>query len=149
MMRMAFKELLRKWRWSLTFALNLGLGFIGFISILSYRQAIEKNIETNSKAVLAADLSISARKTIPEDVLLKVDQVLTEFKFVNFQRSKVVELFAMMQKGTKSQLVTVKAVDDLYPLYGEIQLSEKVIKSSDSKSIKNTHLGLSRIKRSS
>ena len=64
--KLALKELIVKWKWSLIFICNLAFGFIGFTAVLSYQDAINKNAKTNSKQILSADLAISARKKIPE-----------------------------------------------------------------------------------
>lgn len=131
--KLAVKELVVKWKWSLIFILNLAFGFIGFSTVLSFQNSIEKNAKANSKQILSADLAISARKKIPEAELKKAEDYLTS-KNIKFTKTKVTEFFAMASAKDRSHLVLVKAVDNLYPLYGELLLTNSKI-NRDSKKL--------------
>lgn len=131
----AFKELIRKWQWTLVFIINLSFGFIGFISLLSFQSAIEEKILTNSKQILTADLSINARKKIPLTEIEKVRKTLQELNIEIESNSYFIELLGMLKTDTKSQLVSIKAIDDKYPFYGDLELSETKSKFSENKKI--------------
>ncbi len=135
--KLALKELANKWRWSLIFVLNLAFGFIGFTTVLSFQNAIEENAKANSKQILSADLAISARKKIAETDVQKAEDYLKS-KNIQFKRTKVTEFFAMVSQGDRSHLVLVKAIDNLYPLYGELALTKSTIKRDSEKSIFNS-----------
>jgi hypothetical protein len=49
--KLAIKELIVKWKWSLIFICNLAFGFIGFTTVLSFQNAIEQNAKANSKQI--------------------------------------------------------------------------------------------------
>lgn len=135
--KMALKELLVKWKWSLVFVCNLAFGFIGFTAVLSFQSAIERNARNNSKQILSADLSISARKKIPDSELKKAEDYLKS-KNIIYSKTKVTEFFAMISVKDRSQLVLVKAIDNLYPLYGELILTKSTIKKDSQKIIFST-----------
>ncbi len=135
--KLALKELATKWKWSLIFVCNLAFGFIGFTTVLSFQNAIEQNAKANSKQILSADLAISARKKIPDSDIQKTEDYLKN-KNIKYSKSKVTEFFAMISQGDRSHLVLVKAVDNLYPLYGEIILTQSKIKRDSTKSIFNS-----------
>ena len=134
--KMAIKELFVKWKWSLIFVCNLAFGFIGFTAVLSYQAAIERNAKKNSKQILSADLAISARKKISDLELEKVETYLKNKK-ISYTRSKVTEFFAMVSIKDRSQLVAVKAIDSVYPLYGELTLTKSTVRKDSTKSIFN------------
>ncbi len=135
-LKLAIKELVIKWKWSLIFVCNLAFGFIGFTAVLSYQAAIERNAKKNSKQILSADLAISARKKIPELELGKVEDYLRD-KNISFTKSKVTEFFSMVSIKDRSQLVAVKAIDSVYPLYGELTLTKSTVGKDSAKSIFN------------
>ncbi|MBL7546224.1 MAG: hypothetical protein JNL11_20555 [Bdellovibrionaceae bacterium] len=132
--KLAFKELFVKWKWSLIFIFNLAFGFIGFTTVLSFQNAIEENAKANSKQILSADLAISSRKKIPDSEITKTENYLAKNK-INYTRTKVTEFFAMVTSGTRSHLVLVKAIDNLYPLYGELILTRSTIQNHSPKPI--------------
>lgn len=132
--KLAIKELIVKWKWSLIFVCNLAFGFIGFTTVLSFQNAIEQNAKANSKQILSADLAISARKAIPESELKKAEDYLNKSN-ISFTRTKITEFFAMVSFGERSHLVLVKAVDNLYPLYGELILTNSTVTKDSQKAI--------------
>jgi putative ABC transport system permease protein len=117
--------------------LNLAFGFVGFTAVLSFQNAIEENAKANSKQILSADLAINARKKIAETDIQKAEDYLKS-KNIQFKRTKVTEFFAMVSQGDRSHLVLVKAIDNLYPLYGELALTKSTIKRDSEKSIFNS-----------
>lgn len=136
-LKLALKELTTKWKWSLVFICNLAFGFIGFTTVLSFQNAIEQNAKANSKQILSADLAISARKKIPDSEIQKAENYLKN-KNIKYSKTKVTEFFAMLSQADKSHLVLVKAVDGLYPLYGELTLTQSKISRDSTKSILNS-----------
>jgi putative ABC transport system permease protein len=122
MIKYAIKEIFRKWKWSLIFCLNLSFGFIGFISLLSFQNSIEEKVLLNSKQILSADLSVNARKKIPATEIDKVKKVINELKIEIQAESYFIEFLAMLKTESKSQIVSVKAIDSNYPLYGDLEL---------------------------
>lgn len=133
-LRLAVKELLKKWKWSLVFIINLSFGLIGFTSIMAYQKAIENNLTSNAKQILSADLSISARRRLTTTEINKAESFLTENKIM-FVKTEAMDFFAMLNFKGKTQLVLVKAIENSYPLYGQIELETKLITNQSDKEI--------------
>lgn len=130
MIRLALKNLLRSQRIVILLILNLSLGFSGFVAVESFKNSLEKQIQENSKNLLTADLAFSARRGLTDSEIQSVDVILGDA----VKTSMLFDFYAMMNVGSQSRLVLVKAIDDNYPLYGEIELKDgKIIRSEDSK----------------
>ncbi|MBV2167540.1 MAG: FtsX-like permease family protein [Bdellovibrio sp.] len=130
--RLAFRELLRSWRFGLFFIFNLSLGLAGFVSLQAFNTALEDQLRANAKFILSADLAVSARREITDEELKKMQAVLP----VGADQSKIYEFFAMLSSAKGSRLILIKAIDQSYPFYGELELkSGKVIRHGTSKEI--------------
>lgn len=130
--RLAFRELLRSWRFGLFFIFNLSLGLTGFVSLQAFNTALESQIKANAKSILSADMAVAARRELTEDEQKKMQAVLP----AGTQESKIYEFFAMISSKKGSRLVLVKAIDKAYPFYGELVLrSGKVIQQDSEKEI--------------
>ncbi|OGG96079.1 MAG: hypothetical protein A2527_12225 [Candidatus Lambdaproteobacteria bacterium RIFOXYD2_FULL_50_16] len=116
--RLAFKELINHRGFSLFFLANLTIGLVGFIALDSFKLSLKNHIENKSKAILAADLSVYAARpfTLEEETLIDGQMpkgtVLT--KEINFM--------SMIRGPKGAKLVEIVAVDQGYPLYGEMTL---------------------------
>lgn len=130
--RFAVRELIYNWKISLFFILNLSIGLIGFVTLDAFNQSLQAYLQQNAKKILAADLSISARRQISDDEKAAARQVMG----TPLEESEVYQFFAMLNAGTQARLVSVKAVDQNYPFYGELKLeSGTIIKSGSTKKI--------------
>ncbi|MBX3034519.1 MAG: FtsX-like permease family protein [Bdellovibrionaceae bacterium] len=117
--RWALRELRRSWRMSLFFVLNLSLGLTGFIALEAYKTALENHLRSNRQQILGADLALSARRELTDEELSALRDVTGDAP-----GSVVYDFFAMVASPQGSRLVLVKAIDDRYPLYGELTLSD-------------------------
>lgn len=117
LLRLAFRELKRGWRFGLFFIFNLSLGLTGFVSVESFKAALETVITANAKSILSADLAVAARRELTEEEQSKLRQVMAES-----QESKTYEFFAMLSSSKGSRLILVKAIDQNYPFYGALKL---------------------------
>lgn len=132
LLRLALRELRRSWSFGLFFIFNLSLGLTGFVTLEAFNQALENQIKENAKAILSADLAVSARRELTEDEVAKMKSALPS----GTQDSKVYEFFAMMNSSKGSRLVLVKAIDKGYPFYGEMELqSGRTIHAQSEKEI--------------
>lgn len=118
LLRFAFKDIFRHWRFSLFFVLNLTIGLSGFITIETFKDGLESYLKNNAREILGADLSVSVRRefSIEEQKVLNglpQDGVSVGYDF-----------FAMASTPKNSRLVLVKAIDDAYPLYGDLEGDE-------------------------
>lgn len=130
--RLALRELIRSWRFGLFFIFNLSLGLTGFVALQAFNAALENEIAGNAKAILAGDVSVSARRELTEEELAGVRSTLPSGSV----ESKNYEFYAMLSSDKGSRLVLVKAIDDKYPLYGTLSLSSGAeIQSQSAKEI--------------
>ncbi|MFN7729775.1 MAG: ABC transporter permease [Bdellovibrio sp.] len=103
--------------WVAIFLVSLSLGLFGFVGLESFRSALETNLRLNARNFLSADLAVSSRRLISEAELTQIREGL-RIK----SESHMTEFFSMAASDQASRLVQVKAIDDNYPLYGNLKL---------------------------
>lgn len=132
--RMALKEIIRHKRFNFFYLIHLSLGLIGFISVESVKNSIESYSQSNSKQILSADLSVSARRKISDREIQVVEKIVG----TQAEKSEIFEFFAMASSASSSRLVLVKVIDDNYPLYGNMLLAsgKKIDSPADKSSLK-------------
>jgi putative ABC transport system permease protein len=118
LLRWALRELIQNWKTSLVFILNLSLGLIGFVTLDAFNGSLTKYLESNAKKILSADVAVSSRRPISDEEIKRTREIIGE----PLKESQLFEFFAMMSAGEQSRLVSIKAIDENYPFYGEIQL---------------------------
>lgn len=99
------------------FILNLSLGLTSLLAIEGLGGSIRSTISQQSKNILGADLTISARRPISDRDIEKAKSILpTDHKY-----AYVKELYSMV-RGEKpnSRMVQVKAISGEFPFYGTI-----------------------------
>ena len=132
LLRLAYRELIRSWRFGIFFIFNLSLGLTGFVSLKAFNSALENEIKSNAKSILSADLAVSSRRELTVDE----EKAMRETLPVGTREGKIYEFFAMLSSNKGSRLVLVKAVDEAYPFYGDLQLhSGRKIESGSPKDI--------------
>ena len=95
----------------------LSVGVAAVVGVGALVGAVEGGLQAETRELLAADLKVSARRPLPDDL----DEFLGERPF---RRSNVLELAAMAlhAEAEASRLVELKVVDELYPFYGDLVL---------------------------
>ena len=99
----------------LLFMSSIILGVAALVAINSFNDNLVRDIDTQSKSLLGADMTVGGRKPIPESLLRSLDS-LTEVK------STEVELFSMsyLPAAKESQFVRLKGFTGDFPYYGNI-----------------------------
>ncbi len=115
--RLALRELKRGWRFGLFFIFNLSLGLTGFVSVESFKSALQTVIANNAKNILSADLAVTARRELTAEEQEKMRSVMT-----GLPESQTYEFFGMLNSSKGSRLILVKAIDKNYPFYGTLKL---------------------------
>ena len=134
--RLAWRELKRSWRFGLFFIFNLSLGLTGFLSLQAFNEALTNEIQSNAKAILSGDIAVSARRELTETEIKEMRSVIP----AGAVEGKTYEFFAMLSSSKGSRLVLVKAIDDTYPFYGDLELrSGKKISYGSEKEILKDH----------
>ncbi len=114
------------------FVMNFALGLVGFLCVEAYKDSITEYMAENSKSILTADLSVSVRRNFTE----KEKSDLIKALPVDAQISESYDFFSMLQFEDQNRLVLIKAIDERYPFYGEIELETgKRISGADPKAI--------------
>jgi putative ABC transport system permease protein len=127
-LRLAIREILSQPKFSIFFVINLAFGMLGFFTLLLLKQSIQTAIETQSRAMLSADISISSRRPITREEDQKIKDVisLTDGTYDKDRRSEITEMFSMLASSNETKstslLVQVKSVDLQFPLFGSLAL---------------------------
>lgn len=137
-LKIIWNEILQNKKFSLLFIVNLMVGLLGFSVLDGFKRSFEFRLQKASKDLMAADLSISARRSFTDSELDLVKDMIG----AGSQISKQVSLYSMAASPKRSALVELKAIDNRHPFYGTISLSDDVAISRDSKHSLNDNLEL-------
>ncbi len=100
----------------LLFMSSIVLGIAALVAIQSFGDNLREQVENEAKALLGSDLEIESRDTIPQSVFQLIDSLgLTTSREVSF--ASMVQF--LPDSGTR--LVNVRAVEQGYPFYGELE----------------------------
>ena len=116
--RLVSQEIRRHLKFSILFTLNLSLGLIGFLTLHAYQQAIQKEIASRSRAMLTADLSVTARRQLSQEE----NQIMRKLLPEGTMSCETVDFFSMVSGANRSRLVQVRAIEGDFPFYGELKL---------------------------
>ncbi len=119
--KLAWREIYNSRRFSLFFIFNLAIGLSGLVAIDSLKHAIEHTLQQKAKGLLAADLSVEARRLLTP----KEEEKLYKRLPLSYEESKVFESFTMVASPTSSRLVELKAIEENYPFYGNLLLKNQ------------------------
>ena len=119
-MKLALKLLIRDWRGGeltlLLAALIIAVGTVTTITLFVDR--LQQALLLESASFIAADRVISASRPIETALLARADEY-------NVQRSATVSFLSMVFSDERAQLAAVKAVDDGYPLRGQLIIADE------------------------
>lgn len=97
----------------------------GFNSVLFLREIVEKSVQSQSRQILGADLSISVRRQLTDTELSKINSILDPKLQSTILQT---EFFGMVESSKEVRLSQVKAVSEGYPMYGQLlDVDEKEI----------------------
>ena len=104
------------------FAACLAVGVAAVVAVAGLSSALDGTIRAQARQLLAADLAVSSRRPIPQDVLAAVDG-LTGVRRIRVRELPSVVSAAPVGEGIPgaSVLCELKAVGEGYPFYGELQ----------------------------
>lgn len=98
------------------FAACLALGVAAVVTVAGLSTALEATMRSRAREILAADVSVSARRALPADIEAK-------FSGLGLQVTRLREMATLVAAPSgRSQLVELKVVDGEYPFYGELTL---------------------------
>lgn len=114
--RLAVREIRNSRRFCAFFVFNLALGFFGFLALDAFKGSIEASLAAQSRQLLGADVSVSARRPISEPERRAIRESLP-----GAQLAESIELYSMVAGPSGSRLVEILASDPGYPFYGSIE----------------------------
>lgn len=99
----------------LLFMSSIILGVAALVAINSFNDNLVRDIDTQSKSLLGADMTVGGNKPIPQSLIASLDS-LTE------EHSSEVELFSMafLPSVQESQFVRLKGLTGNFPYYGTL-----------------------------
>ncbi len=115
---LAIKELLSAKLFAVSFIINLSLGLIGFILVTTLSTGLGNYLDHGSKRMLGGDLAVSGARPITEGEVTAIQDLLPP----NARLRHEVTMLTMSALKNKSRLIEVKAIDNLFPFYGELKL---------------------------
>ena len=118
--RLALRLLRRDWRsgelYLLAAALVLTVAAITAVGFFTDR--VEGAIQRQGGELIAADLAIDASTALPAEIAAEAQRR-------GLRTARTLSFRSVVMAGDETQLVEVKAVDDAYPLRGELRLQDR------------------------
>lgn len=107
------------------FISSIILGIAALVAIYSFEYNLRKDIDSQAKSLLGADLIIETNKTVKEEALPMLKSLGTE-------RSEERTFASMVyfQKNGGTRLVNVRALSGDFPYYGDIETTPKTASRS-------------------
>lgn len=101
----------------------LGVGVAAVVAVAGLTDALDRGIRDKARTLLAADLSISGRRPLPDGI----DQRLAELGALETTHVRELVTVVAAPRGPdgepgRSRLVELKVVEGRYPFYGELRL---------------------------
>lgn len=99
----------------LLFMSSIILGVAALVAINSFNDNLVRDIQTQSKSLLGADMTVGGNKPIPSSLIASLDSLDAE-------KSSEVELFSMsyLPSIDQSQFVRLKGLSGGFPYYGKM-----------------------------
>ncbi len=122
-LRLAARELRHGWKHFFVFVACLTLGVAIMGSVKSFGNMVEEALEGEAKSLLGGDIEarLSGLEATPEQRAF-----LEEYGEVSY----VTTLRSMLNSGDDTTLVEIKAIDDVYPLAGELLFNEAITRET-------------------
>ncbi|MGE4651045.1 MAG: FtsX-like permease family protein [Myxococcota bacterium] len=117
----AWREIRNHASFSLFFALNLAVGFSGFVALDAFERSVSGELAERSRAFLGADLAVTSSRPLLAEEVDRFDALVPPDAGV----ARVAELFSMLAVGPRSRLVELHAIDGDFPLRGAVVLENK------------------------
>lgn len=116
---LAFKLLWRDWRaGELTLLLASLIIAVGTVTTITlFVDRLQQALLSESATFLAADRVISSSDPLPAEILDKADEL-------GLKQAQTLSFLSMVFSGDRAQFASVKAVDDNYPLRGDLIVSD-------------------------
>ena len=124
--RGTFRSFRNRLGWFTLLIFSATLGIAGILLLLAVQGSIRSSLSGRSRVLMTADLSVSVRRKFTDVERRILDQISRER---GGESSDAIELYSMVRnqpapgEAPYSRLVELLAVDERYPLYGELRLA--------------------------
>ncbi len=125
LLKMAWRDSRRNRARLLLFISSIILGIAALVAINSFSENLQKDINTEAKSLLGADLVIESEVDPTKNASAFLDSL-------GGQQSQIVDFASMayFPKGGFTRLANIKAVEGQYPLYGKLNTIPKSASSN-------------------
>ena len=116
-LKLAARESRSSWRRIGLYMTSITLGVAALVAINSFRASLLRSVESESRALLGADLRLSSSRPFTPRVQAIIDSAATQFEV-----STVTNMVSMaaLPAARKVRLVQLRAVSGAFPYYGEV-----------------------------
>ncbi|PWU17491.1 MAG: hypothetical protein C5B49_08770 [Bdellovibrio sp.] len=129
---LAFRELRQMKFLFLMLVVNLSWGLAAYLTLASLRQSTQKVFLEKAKHFLSAEFSVSTRRLFDDAEKSRLRQLIGRSAIA----SEKIQLLSMASGANESRLVQLVAVEDRFPLFGQIKLqSGRIVSRSEAKEI--------------
>ena len=121
--QMTLRELRASWRRLVFFFVCVALGVGAIVALRSIIQTVREGMVREARAMMAADVQLSTNRPWTPEVRAMIDRRLGEAPVLG--RTEAVEIATMVRaagEGTVARMVELRAVQEGFPFYGELQL---------------------------
>jgi len=124
--RLARKEIRNNFRFSFLFVCNLALGLSGLVAIDSFKISVHEALNARAKGILSADIGVGARRAVTAQELAVVHGLLPSgsAETKTFESLTMIAGQSETAEAAPSRLVEMKAIEENYPFYGDLQLQK-------------------------
>ena len=126
---MAWRDCRRNWSRLFLFISSIILGIAALVAIFSLGENAQKDIDTQAKTLVGADLAIESSR-LPEQSA----QQLLDSLGIEKARERSFASMIYFQKSKESRLVQIRALEGNYPFYGNLETSPSIAGRSFLKS---------------
>ena len=123
--KLAWREIRNARSFTFLFVANLSLGLLGFLCLNAFNSSLNKSLANRAKTLLASDLSLGGRRDLSDKELQIVQSILGEKLLKSHRLISIYSMGAVKSDKSsklKSRLMNIKAIENNYPLYGNINL---------------------------
>jgi putative ABC transport system permease protein len=121
---MAAREMRASWQRLLFFFICIAVGVGAIVALRSIIQSVRQTFDGEARALIASDAIINSNQAIRPELLAKIEQRLQAAGAIS---TRAIELATMTRaadrEGGRARMVELRAVEDAFPYYGELQLA--------------------------
>ena len=126
LLKLALRDLRHQPEFVVLFVANLSLGLAGAMTLDGLQGSIERTLNERSQSFLGADLRISSNRPLAAVEQEHIEEVAIQATEDGdpVASARLVQMYSMVSAGDVSRLTEIRAIDGVFPLRGNIVLSD-------------------------